>query len=183
MSRFQSTALVSATATDPDRAALAPDFQAFSQLRRWVAAATATSSDWSATLARAALGLVIFPHGGQHLLGWFGGYGFAGTYQWMTSSLGIPGPAAAFGIVFEFVAPILLLAGIGGRLLGVAFACFMLVAGQSHAANGFFMNWTNTNAGEGFEYHVLAIALALTIALRGSGALSFDSWLGRRNCA
>lgn len=145
----------------------------------FVARATATSDDWAATLARVALAAVIFPHGGQHLLGWFGGYGFDGTRGWMTSSLGIPGPVAAFSILFEFFAPLLLLAGIGGRVLGVGFALFMLVAGQSHAAHGFFMNWTNSNAGEGFEYHVLAIALALTVALRGSGALSVDRFLVR----
>jgi len=148
-------------------------------VRALLARATATTDDWAAAIARVVLAAVIFPHGGQHLMGWFGGYGFSGSYGWMTSSLGIPGPAAAFSIVFEFFAPLLLLAGIGGRVLGVGFALFMLVAGQSHAANGFFMNWTHSNAGEGFEYHVLAAALALTVALRGSGALSVDRWLGR----
>jgi putative oxidoreductase len=182
MSRLESTALVSTPSEDTTRA-FAARSEGFHPFERWAAAATATSDDWAATLGRVALALVIFPHGAQHLMGWFGGYGFAGTYQWMTGSLGIPGPAAAFSIVFEFVAPLLLLVGIGGRLLGIGLAGFMLVAGQSHAAHGFFMNWTNSNAGEGFEYHVLAIALALTVAFRGSGAVSFDRWLGRRKSA
>jgi putative oxidoreductase len=182
MSRFLSTALVSNASEDTGRAAAAGSGPSH-PFQRWAAAATATSDDWAATLTRVALAVVIFPHGAQHLIGWFGGYGFTGTYQWMTGSLGIPGPAAAFGIVFEFVAPLLLLVGIGGRLLGLGLAGFMLVAAQSHAAHGFFMNWTNSKAGEGFEYHVLAIALALTIVFRGSGAVSLDRRLGRRKSA
>jgi putative oxidoreductase len=182
MSRLDSTALISTPSDDTGRTGAARA-EGFPHLRRWATAASATSDDWAATLARVALALVIFPHGAQHLLGWFGGYGFTGTYQWMTGSLGIPGPVAAFGIVFEFVAPLLLLAGIGGRLLGLGLAGFMVMAGKTHAANGFFMNWTNSAPGEGFEYHVLAVALALTIAFRGSGALSLDRWLGRRKSA
>lgn len=180
MTQIESDNLFSPTA---DRTVTAPGSVSpgeFHRLRRWPELAVATTEDWAATLARVVLAVVIFPHGAQHLMGWFGGYGFSGSYAWMTNSLGIPAPAAAFGIWFEFFAPILLLAGIGGRLLGLAFAFFMVVAAQSHAANGFFMNWTNASAGEGFEYHVLAIALALTIALRGSGALSLDLWLARR---
>src|SRR5690554_3469652 len=72
--------------------------------------ATATTEDWAATMARVVLAVVIFPHGAQHLFGWFGGYGFVASYDWMTSVLGIPGPAAAFSIVSEFFAPLLLLA-------------------------------------------------------------------------
>ena len=43
-----------------------------------------------------------------------------------------------------------------------------------HLANGFFMNWSGAQKGEGFEYHILAIALALVVMLRGSGAASVD---------
>jgi putative oxidoreductase len=142
--------------------------------------AFAPSDDWAATLARVVLGAVLFPHGGQHLFGWFGGYGFSGTYAWMTGTLGIPGPAAAFSIVFEMVVPFLLLAGVAGRAVGAATAFFLLIAAQTHFANGFFMNWTGDAAGEGFEYHVLAIALALTLALRGAGRLSIDRALSAK---
>jgi putative oxidoreductase len=183
MTQIESNRLFSAVARDSAEAPIAALPGGLLSVRRLATLAVATSNDWAATLARVVLAGVVFPHGAQHLLGWFGGYGFSGSFAWMTGSLGIPGPAAAFGIVFEFFAPLLLLVGVGGRLLGLGFAFFMAVAGQSHAANGFFMNWTNTSAGEGFEYHVLAVALALTIALRGSGALSFDRWLARRKDA
>jgi putative oxidoreductase len=36
------------------------------------------------------------------------------------------------------------------------------------------MNWTGRQAGEGFEYHLLAIALIVTVLVRGAGALSLD---------
>jgi putative oxidoreductase len=158
------------------------DPNAGSLLARAKAWAVAPSEDWASTLTRVALGGVLFPHGGQHLFGWFGGFGFTGTYGWMTGTLGIPGPAAAFSIVFEMVVPFLLVAGVAGRLVGAMTAFFMLVAGQSHLQNGFFMNWLGTAPGEGFEYHILAATLALTLALRGSGRLSLDGrWAAKKS--
>src|SRR6187431_124768 len=52
-------------------------------------------------VARVALGAILLPHGAQHALGWFGGYGFSGTLGWMTGTLGFPAPLAALGIVSE----------------------------------------------------------------------------------
>jgi putative oxidoreductase len=141
------------------------------RLKAW---AFAPSDNWAETIARVTLAGVLFPHGGQHFFGWFGGYGFSGTHAWMTGTLGIPAPIAAFSIVFEMVVPFLLFAGLATRVVGAATAFFMLVAGHTHLANGFFMNWTGSAPGEGFEYHLLAIALALTVALRGSGPLALD---------
>ncbi|HYC32833.1 MAG TPA: DoxX family protein [Gemmatimonadales bacterium] len=135
-----------------------------------------TSDDVAALVARLTLGLVIFPHGAQHALGWFGGYGFAGTYGWMTDTLGIPGALAALAIATELVAPVALLFGAGGRVAALGLAGLMVGAAATHFENGFFMNWFGTReAGvEGFEYHLLAVALAAIVILRGSGALSVD---------
>ena len=135
-----------------------------------------TSDDTGALIARLALALVIFPHGAQHALGWFGGYGFAGTYGWMTGTLGIPGIFAALAIVTELLAPVALLLGIGGRIAALGVAGIMAVAALTHLENGFFMNWFGTlQAGsEGFEYHLLALALAAVVLLKGSGAVSVD---------
>ena len=36
------------------------------------------------------------------------------------------------------------------------------------------MNWSGNQRGEGFEYHLLALALALLIMVRGAGAWSLD---------
>ena len=134
----------------------------------------ATTDDRVAFGQRILLAGVMFAHGAQHALGWFGGYGFAGTYGWMTGTLGIPGPLAALAIVTEIVAPFFLLVGLGGRAAAAGLGAILAVAATTHVSNGFFMNWTGASPGEGFEYHLLGIALAIGIVVRGSGAFSFD---------
>jgi putative oxidoreductase len=51
----------------------------------------------------------------------------------------------------------------------------MLVAIMTvHRAFGFFMNWTCTQKGEGFEFHLLVLAIVGFLMVRGSGAFSVD---------
>jgi putative oxidoreductase len=122
---------------------------------------------------------VLLPHGMQHLFGAFGGYGFSGTFAWMTGTLNIPAPLAASAILLEFAGPVLLLVGVATRVWGTALALFMAGAAATHLSNGFFMNWFGTlpAGAEGFEYHLLAIALAVTVAVHGGGAWSADRLL------
>src|SRR6478672_5179579 len=94
--------------------------------RRFAQRAITTTDDMPGLLARVALGAVIFPHGAQHLLGWFGGYGFDGTRAWMVSTLGVPSVVAGLSIVLEVVAPLLLLVGAGGRIAAAWLAAFMV---------------------------------------------------------
>jgi putative oxidoreductase len=141
----------------------------------------ATGNDTGATIARLALAAILFPHGAQHALGWFGGYGFAGTHAWMTHSLGFPAALAALAIVVELLAPIALLVGAGGRLAALGLVGLMIGAISTHVPSGFFMNWFGSlPAGhEGFEYHLLVIALCAVVVVKGSGALSLDRrWSG-----
>lgn len=140
-----------------------------------------TRPESAPTLARLVLGLVMFPHGAQHALGWFGGYGFSGTHQWMTDSLGFPAPLAALAIVVELLAPIALVLGIGGRFAAAGIIGLMVGAASTHLANGFFMNWVGAMepGAEGYEYHLLALALASVVAIQGSGVLSIDWVLTR----
>src|SRR4051812_19153842 len=143
---------------------------------------TATPRDPAASVARLTLGFVLLPHGLQHDLGWFGGYGFSGTLGWMTGTLGFPAPLAAAGLVVELVAPLLLLVGFGGRATATALFAFMAFAASTHVPNGFFMNWFGklTTGQEGFEYHLLALALAAVVAIKGMGAFSLDRVLYAR---
>jgi putative oxidoreductase len=133
-------------------------------------------------LARLALGLIIFPHGAQHVLGWFGGYGFQGTLGWMTGTLGFPAPLAVLALVTEIAAPVGLILGLGGRVAAAGIVGLMLGALSTHLPNGFFMNWFGSlPAGqEGYEYHLIAMALAGTVVLEGSGAWSLDRILTGR---
>ena len=145
----------------------------------------ATRADHGALAGRVVLGAIMLPHGLQHALGLFGGYGFTGTLGWMTATLGIPAPLAALAIVVELVAPFALVLGLGGRLAALGILGLMIGAANTHLSNGFFMNWFGAlPAGtEGFEYHLLAIGLSAVVALNGSGALSLDRWLSQRTTA
>lgn len=130
-------------------------------------------------MARVMLGLVIFPHGAQKLLGWFGGYGFTGTMDFFTGSVGLPYWLALLVIVTEFFGSLSLIAGFAGRFWAMAMIILMTgIVITSHWGNGFFMNWFGSAPGEGFEYHLLAIGLALVVLFEGSGKWSVDAaWL------
>jgi len=140
----------------------------------------ATEAEWAPTVARVALGAVMFPHGAQKLLGWFGGFGFQGTIGFLTGQAGLPYPIALLVILIESLGSLALVAGFAGRVMAAGVAAVMVGAVATvHLANGFFMNWAGSQAGEGFEYHVLALALAAIVMLRGSGAASIDRSLSR----
>jgi putative oxidoreductase len=125
---------------------------------------------------RLALGVVMFAHGAQKVLGWFGGYGFAASMQAFTGMMHIPPFFALLAILAEFVGSILLISGALARLSALAISVNMLVAiAMVHFANGFFMNWTGQQKGEGFEYHILAIAIGATLVIAGAGRYSIDA--------
>lgn len=132
--------------------------------------------DYAAWVARVVLGLVMFPHGAQKVLGWFGGYGFSGTMAFFTGQLGIPAFFAILALLAELGGSIALLFGVVSRLGALGIAITMSVAVlMVHLKNGFFMNWFGGQSGEGFEYHLLAIGLAVVVMIRGGGALSVDA--------
>lgn len=135
----------------------------------------ATHPDLGAPILRLGLAAVMWPHGAQKLLGWFGGYGFDGTLGFLTGTVGLPAPVATFTILAEFFGPLLLLLGLGTRAVAASFVGIMVGAIVTlHAQHGFFMNWSGTQPGEGFEYHLLVIAMSLALLVRGGGSLSID---------
>ena len=154
--------------------------QAIAPERGWsVRRALSTTAGWSSTVARLVLAVVMFPHGAQKLLGWFGGYGFAGTLGFLTDKMGLPKPLAASVILIEFAAPLLLVAGLGTRFAALGIGAIMIGAiATVHASQGFFMNWSGTQAGEGFEYHLLALGLVAVLLAQGGGRWSLDRRLG-----
>jgi len=139
-----------------------------------------TSNDFTLTVVRLVLGVTFFAHGAQKMLGWFGGYGFHGTMGFFTQMLHVPAPLAFLAICAEFFGGLGLIVGLLGRVAAFGIAVNMLVAIFTvHLQNGFFANWTGQQKGEGFEYHLLAIALALVVMVKGSGALSVDRALSK----
>ncbi len=140
-----------------------------------------TEKDWVSVLLRVTLALVIFPHGAQKLLGWFGGVGFGLTLDYFEQAMGIPPGLTTLVIALEFFGPIALVLGLGSRLAALGIAAVMIGAVVTvHLPNGFFMNWAGAQAGEGFEYHLLALAIAGVVVLKGSGGLSLDRTLAAR---
>lgn len=132
----------------------------------------------AAFVLRVILGAVMFPHGAQKMLGWYGGKGFTATLEGMTTGAGLPWIIVFLVIIIEFVGSLALIAGIVGRLMAFATGVVMIGAMfKVHLANGFFMNWSGQQAGEGFEYHLLAIGIAIALMIMGSGRWSVDAAL------
>jgi putative oxidoreductase len=130
---------------------------------------------------RLVLGVVFFAHGAQKMLGWFGGFGFSGTMGFFTGTMHIPAPFAFLAICAEFFGGMGLIIGLLTRIAAFGIATNMVVAVATvHRAFGFFMNWTGTQKGEGFEYHLLVLAIAACLMIRGAGAFSVDHALSAK---
>lgn len=133
-----------------------------------------TQDDIGLFIARVTLGIVILPHGLQKLLGMFGGAGFSGTVDFFVSS-GIPAFVAILIIIGESFGSLGLIFGFLSRLAAFGIAIIMLGAiFMVHLQNGFFMNWFGNKTGEGFEFHLLALGLALIVLIKGGGKWSVD---------
>jgi putative oxidoreductase len=138
----------------------------------------ATDNDAATTILRLVLGVVFFAHGAQKMLGWFGGYGFSGTMGFFTTVMHIPAPFAVLAIAAEFFGGLGLIVGLLTRVAAFGIFSNMLVAiTMVHHQFGFFANWTGTQKGEGYEYHLLALAITTFLMIRGAGAASVDRLL------
>ena len=141
----------------------------------------ATDKDTATTVLRLVLGLVFFAHGAQKMLGWFGGYGFTGTMGFFTGVMHIPAPFAFLAIAAEFFGGLGLIFGLLTRVAAFGIFCNMIVAvAMVHHQFGLFMNWAGTQKGEGYEFHLLALAALAFLMIRGAGAASVDRMLYTR---
>ena len=140
-----------------------------------------TDNSVATFLVRVALGVVFFPHGAQKVLGWFGGHGFNGTLGFFTEKLGIPLVFALLAIAAEFLGSMALMFGLFTRVAAFGIAAVMAVAMTMHWQHGFFMNWFGNQKGEGIEYHILALVMAIYLVIRGGGALSFDGAISQKS--
>src|SRR6202045_3176669 len=135
----------------------------------------ATDDSAATTILRLVLGLVFFAHGAQKMLGWFGGYGFSGTMGFFTGSMHIPAPLAFLAIASEFFGGLGLILGFLTRIAAFGIAMNMVITiAMVHRAFGFFMNWTGAQKGEGFEFHLLVLAITAFLMMRGAGTFSVD---------
>ena len=141
----------------------------------------ATDRSTASFVLRLTLALVMFPHGAQKVFGWFGGNGFSGTLGFFTGTLGVPALFALLVFAAELLGPIGLAIGAFSRVAAAGLVAVMTGAiFMAHLPNGFFMNWTGEQAGEGFEYHLLVIGMSIALIVAGSGRWSFDRWLAAK---
>jgi len=134
-----------------------------------------TDDSIATAILRLALGVVFFAHGAQKMLGWFGGFGFSGTMGFFTQTMHIPAPLAFLAITAEFFGGLGLIVGFLTRIAAFGVATNMAVAiATVHHAFGFFMNWAANQKGEGFEFHLLVLAVTLFLMIRGAGEFSVD---------
>lgn len=137
-----------------------------------------TDNDAGTALLRLALGVIFFAHGAQKMLGWFGGYGFVGTMGFFTNVMHVPAPFAFLAIAAEFFGGLGLILGFLTRVAALGIFTNMAVAiVLVHHQFGFFMNWTGAQKGEGYEYHLLVLALTVFLIIHGAGAASIDRLL------
>src|SRR6266403_1315301 len=142
-----------------------------------------TDNDYTLAVVRVILGIVFFAHGAQKALGWFGGPGFNGTINFFQQA-GIPAWLAVLAIAAEFLGGLGLLVGLLTRIaaLGIIVNMFVAIL-MVHSRVGFFMNWSGNQPGEGYEFHLLAIALGLAILIKGAGAFFVDRILAMQTPA
>jgi putative oxidoreductase len=140
-----------------------------------------TDDTWTGLILRLTLGLVMFPHGAQKLLGWYGGFGFSGTMGFFTETMHLPWLIAFLVIIGESFGSVALLAGLLTRFTAASLAVIMVGAiVTTHLPYGFFMNWLGKQQGEGYEYHLLVIGIGLALVLSGAGKWSVDKLIAER---
>jgi len=141
-----------------------------------------SNNDWAGLVMRLTIGIVLFPHGAQKMLGAFGGEGFNTTMNHFTEGMHLPWIIAFLVIIIEFFGSISLVLGFAGRFWAFCVVVLMLgIVFTVHLHNGFFMNWYGNKKGEGSEYHLLMIGLALATAINGSGKFSVDRAITKDN--
>lgn len=133
-----------------------------------------TSENWSATALRMVLGIILFTHGAGAMLGWFGGYGFTATAEFLQKAFALPWIVAVFVICVQFFGSLMLVTGAATRVAALGVFGMFIGMAMSHVQNGLHMNWSGQNTGEGYEYHLLVLAMCLALVMLGGGALSLD---------
>jgi putative oxidoreductase len=137
-----------------------------------------TDGSYVGMVLRLAAGAIMLPHGAQKMLGLLGGHGFNATMQYFTKTMGLPWLISFLVIVIEFVGALGLIVGFATRIWAIALIAVMIGAIITTSySNGFFMNWFGHQQGEGFEYHLLVVAICIGVVLTGSGKFGIDHLL------
>ena len=143
----------------------------------------ATDAGWELTVLRLAPGIMISAHALQKVFGIWGGAGLDGIMGFFTGVVHLPVWLGYLVIATECFAGVGLILGLLTRVAAFALFCEMVGAVLLvHFPNGFFMNWeAKMPAGtEGFEFHMLVVAILIAVMIKGGGAASVDGTLSER---
>ena len=129
-----------------------------------------TRAGYGLTILRIAVGVIFAAHGSQKLFGLFGGYGLAGTAQYMESIGLAPGYLmATLAGGTEFFAGLALIIGLLVRPAALGLTFLSLVAIFTvHISNGLFM------ANNGYEFALALLGGSIAVLIEGAGKLSAD---------
>lgn len=105
---------------------------------------------------------------------------FSGIAEILQTAYSLPAIIAYLVILIEFFAPIFLVIGIATRLNAALIGIVMLGALFYHVEHGYFMNRFGNQAGEGYQFHLLAIGTAIASIITGGGLYSLDGYLQKR---
>ena len=125
------------------------------------------TAPYAALMLRVSLGVMYIAH--SLVLKHFT-FTLPGTAQFF-ESLGLPGVLAYLTFWAELVGGVLLVAGIGTRVVALALIPILAGATWVHAGNG----WVFSAANGGWEYPVFLIAASLVLALLGSGRFALGA--------
>ena len=140
-----------------------------------------TRQGFDLTVLRVILGIVMFAHGAQKMLGIFGGYGWSGTMQFFTETMHMSYLTSVLTIFIEFFGALMFITGFFTRIAALGmFGLFTGIIYNVALPNGFFMNWGGKNPGEGYEYHLLVLGMSLALLIGGAGSLSIDHKLSSK---
>ena len=110
---------------------------------------------------------------GAKKLGLFGAGDLQSTLAGMHEHGGIPVFIGYLVVLAETVGAISLILGFMTRFMAASISSVMIGAALVHQPQ-FFMNWWGTQSGEGYEFHLLAIAIGIALVINGGGAISLD---------
>jgi putative oxidoreductase len=124
-------------------------------------------------LLRLVLGIAFWPHGWQKLKG---PAGFAGFLR----QLKVPAPEFAAWVValLESVGAVLLVLGLGTRLIAIGLAVDMLVAIVQVRIGLAKAPFASTPQAPGWEYEFVLLGASLALVFTGAGRLSIDALFG-----
>ena len=137
-------------------------------------------SSYSPLVIRILLGVVLFAHGAQKLLGWFGGYGFNGTMSYFTDTVGLPWIIGFLVIIIESIGAISIFFGFATRLWSIGVSLLTIGIIITAHSDHFFMNWYGSQRSEGFEYFLLMLGMSISLVTSGAGRISVDALLDKK---